>query len=69
MHTRLDAESLQAWRTHSLQQDEMLPPAHMAELYAVHPSPPWRWIEFQGGRHMDAYDSHAAQVGAAAQSL
>lgn len=39
----------------------MLPPQHMAELYAVHPSRPWRWVQFDDGRHLDAYDTHAAE--------
>ena len=41
-------------------QDEMLPPEHMMELYALHPTEPWELVTFEDGRHIDTYDSHAA---------
>lgn len=45
----------------SATQDEMLPPQQMQELYELHPEEPWRIVYFDDGRHLDAYDSHAAQ--------
>lgn len=41
--------------------DEMLHPRMMHDLYAVHPSEPWHFTSFEGARHMDCYDTHAAQ--------
>ncbi len=40
-------------------QDEMLPAAQMKELYDTHAARPWRWVHFEQGRHMDAYDTCA----------
>jgi abhydrolase domain-containing protein 13 len=42
-------------------QDEMLPPVHMSELYSLHPKEPWKFVTFENGRHIDTYESHAAQ--------
>lgn len=42
-------------------QDEMLPPVHMSELYSLHPREPWKFVTFENGRHIDTYESHAAQ--------
>jgi fermentation-respiration switch protein FrsA (DUF1100 family) len=42
-------------------QDEMLPPVHMSELFSLHPKEPWKFVTFENGRHIDTYESHAAQ--------
>ncbi|KAI7839221.1 hypothetical protein COHA_007034 [Chlorella ohadii] len=50
-------------------QDEMLPAPQMKELYELHPRDPWRIVYFPEGRHLDAYDSCAAQYWPAVQEF
>ena len=42
-------------------QDEMLQPEQMLALYRKHGRPPWSFVPLEGARHMDAYETHAAQ--------
>ena len=39
----------------------MLQPAQMEALFRVHGAAPWSFVPFEGARHMDAYETHAAQ--------
>lgn len=50
-------------------QDEMLPAPQMKQLYELHPREPWRIVYFPEGRHLDAYDSCAAQYWPAVQEF
>lgn len=49
--------------------DEMLHPGQMKALYLSYGRPPWRFVPFEGARHMDCYETHAASYWSAVQEF